>query len=238
MAQTKAKKAKSSPTRDNDARWLRDPSESRTERRFSPKSSAGALASVLAWSLGAVGLGAAAFNYLLRSGGPATFAPFVAVGGLALAVAGIVLGGRTPKVVRVGDAGVATEKDGDAIERLAWCDVDSVRLSSGMLAFMGGGKLVSIDCVAHADAASMALSEARSRIPAKVADITEKLPSGGAGAGEKVKLEAAQIAGARCGSSGRIISFEKDGRLCGRCGQVYHREEVPKRCVSCDARLA
>lgn len=240
MAQDKAKKAvkKSAARPQAEARYLREPSEPRSERRFTPKSSAGALGSVLAWSLGAVGLGAAAFNYLLRAEGPASFAPYVALGGLALSVVGVLLGGRAPRVVRVGDAGVAVEKDRDAIERIGWCEVESVRLSSGLLAFVGNGKLVTIDCAAHPDAASLALSEARSRIPGKVVDITEKLPSPEAGAGEKVQLEAVQIAGARCASSNRIISFEKDGRLCGKCGQVYHREEVPKRCLGCDALLS
>ncbi len=93
--------------------------------------------------------------------------------------------------------------------------------------------------VTHPEAATLALKEARARIPARVVDVTDL----GVGVslkdkGELVQAEPLQLAGLRCKASDRIISLEKDGRYCSQCGQTYHREAVPKNCVSCDARLA
>ena len=34
------------------------------------------------------------------------------------------------------------------------------------------------------------------------------------------------------------ISFERDARLCPQCCQVYLRDQVPKKCVTCELDLA
>jgi hypothetical protein len=88
------------------------------------------------------------------------------------------------------------------------------------------------------DAAARALAEARKRIPGKVESIQSgALDKYDERAGQALPLEALQVAGQKCKASGKLIAFERDARLCGRCEELYHKDSVPKRCVTCDARL-
>jgi hypothetical protein len=194
------------------------------------------VAGTLASSLGAVAVGAGVFARFVSSP-PHDYAIYLLAGGGLAALIGIFIGARPP-FVRVGDAGVGVEKDADHLERLAWHEIDTVRLAQNTLTFTGAGRLLSISTVAHPDAAAMALAEARSRIPSRASGVTEDLPGPASGAGEATKLEPAQLAGSRCKKSDRIIAVEKDGRYCARCGQTYHKDAVPPNCLSCDARLA
>jgi hypothetical protein len=127
------------------------------------------------------------------------------------------------------------ERSDDQLERIGWNEVQAVRFSSGVLTFTGASKLVTIAVASQPGAAAMALREARARIPLRARGIDEKLES--ADAGELVVLEAFQAAGLRCKASDRLLTLERDARLCARCGEVYHKDEVPERCVSCDAEL-
>ncbi len=87
-------------------------------------------------------------------------------------------------------------------------------------------------------AAARALAEARARIPERVQDIPEgKLPTPDDAAGEVLPLEPPQAAGQRCKATDKLIAFERDARFCGRCGELYHKDGVPKRCLTCSARL-
>ncbi len=227
----KARSAKAS----SDKSALRQAGDVRTERRFLPKTSAGAVFGTLATSIGAVAVGAGVFARFV-SNPPHDYAVYLlAVGGL-LALIGIFAGGR-PTVIRVGDAGVAIEKEADDIERLAWHEIDTVRFAQNTISFAGGGRILSISTVAQPDAAAIALTEARARIPSRASGVTEDLPAPAAGAGELVNLDPIQLAGLRCKKSDRIIAVEKDGRFCARCGQTYHKDAVPPNCLSCDARL-
>ena len=215
--------------------WLRAAGDAREERRFLPKASAGALGGTLATSLGAVAVGAGVFARFVSTP-PHDYAMYLLAGGGLSAIVGLLMAPRSP-IVRVGDAGIAVEKDADNIERLAWHEISAVRLAQNTLSFSGGGRLLAISTVAQPDAAALALSEARARIKARVTGVTEDLPSATSGAGEAVNVEPLQLAGSRCKSTDRIIAVEKDGRFCAKCGQTYHKEAVPKNCLSCDARL-
>ncbi|HEX6765699.1 MAG TPA: hypothetical protein VF103_09485, partial [Polyangiaceae bacterium] len=63
------------------------------------------------------------------------------------------------------------------------------------------------------------------------------LPEPSENDGEVLTMEPLQVAGRHCASSGRPISFERDARLCPQCCQVYLKDEVPKKCVTCEAEL-
>ncbi len=226
-------KAAAPPKRES---WLRLPTDARSERRFEPSSNPPGMYGLMLTCAGAAGIGAGIFGQLLRKAGPHPYAPHMFALGMVVFAVGLFVARRSVPPLRVGDAGVAAERSG-VIERLPWHDVDVVRLASGALTFSGFGKLLSIPLGAHSAAAARALAEARSRIPARVAHIKDELESAAGEGGERVELEPPQVAGQRCKASDRLIAFENDARLCGRCGQAYHREEVPKHCKSCDARL-
>jgi hypothetical protein len=206
----------------------------RSERRFSPDGGAMSVVPILASSGGSLLLGAGVFGQWLRTIPHPYAVHMLVVGGVLLAV-GLFLGTRARPPIRVGDAGVAVERSDDELERIGWNEVQAVRFSSGVLTFTGPSKLVTIDVTSYPGAAAMALREARARIPLRARGIDEKLES--SDVGEVVPLEAFQAAGLRCKASDRLLSLERDARLCARCGEVYHKDEVPERCVSCDAEL-
>jgi hypothetical protein len=231
----KSKGSASASTEDDRPRKtrLRSAGHPRTERRFTARASAVAVGSALATSIGGVCAGAGVVGQFVLS---YRYAPWLLGIGAVLAVVGFFMG-STPQVIRVGDLGVGVEKDG-IIERMAWHEIDAVRFAANTISFSGRGRVLSISLSSHPEAASLALAEARARIPSRLVDVTDKLPSAPADAGELVQLEPAQLAGLRCKASDRIIALEKDGRFCGQCGQTYHRASVPPNCLSCDARLA
>lgn len=217
--------------------WLRDRTDKRTERRFAPKANTSAGLSWILIGLGAAAIGAGFFGQFLRSAGPHPYSMYLLIGGAIGFALGMVVSSRIVPTIRVGDAGLAVERGDQVLERLGWHEVDAVRHASGVLVFSGAGKIVSITIAEHPDAAAFAIQEGRARIPAQMTDAPESLPGPAPDASELIVLEAPQLAGLRCASSNRLISFEADARVCGRCGQAYHKEDVPKRCVTCDARL-
>jgi hypothetical protein len=231
-----AQPAKSSGSKSADL-WLRERTDKRTERRFAPKSSTSAALSWILIGLGAAAIGAGFYGQILRGAGPHPYALYLLIGGAVGFAVGMVLSNRVVPTIRVGDAGLAVERGDQVAERLGWYEIDAVRFSSGVIVFSGAGKVVSINVAEHPDAAAFAVSEGRARIPARMTDAPEGLPGPAPDASDVVVLEPPQLAGLRCAASNRLISFEADARLCGRCGQAYHKEDVPKRCASCDARL-
>ena len=219
---------------------LRTHDDARSERRFEPTASAMAVISTVAMSVGAVLVGAGTYAQWLRAGdvGPHPAAPFLLAGGAALLIAVALFGQRLAKPVRVGDAGVALEKDPGELDRLEWRDVNRVLFSGGVLSLQGSGTTVSVPVAVHRAAAARIFAEASRRIPAKVEGLDgASLGTPADSEGEKLPLEPPQVAGQHCKQSDKLIAFEKDGRLCGRCGEVYHKDSVPPRCLTCDAAL-
>lgn len=191
-------------------------------------------------SLGALAVGAGVYGKFIRTAmGTATeahpLATYLLIGGAILFGAAAFLGAMPALPARVGDAGVAIDRSA-GVDRLAWYEIDSVIFEGGVLTVRGEGKALALPAKAHGDAILRIAAEAKRRIPNKTAAMAG-LPTGSGAAGEMLTLEPEQLAGARCAASDRIISLEKDGRLCGRCGQRYHKDDVPARCVSCDAQL-
>jgi hypothetical protein len=219
---------------------LRTQDDPRSERRFEPTASVMAVLSTLAMSVGAVLVGAGTYAQWLRAGdlGPHPAAPYLLAGGAVLLIAVALFGQRLAKPLRVGDAGVALEKDPGELDRLEWRDVTRILLSGGVLSLQGSGTTISVPVAVHRAAAARIFSEASRRIPAKVEGLDgSSLGESDSQAGEKTMLEPPQVAGQHCKQSDKLIAFEKDGRLCGRCGEVYHKDHVPSRCLTCDALL-
>jgi hypothetical protein len=219
---------------------LRTQDDPRSERRFEPTASAMAVISTIAMSIGSVLVGAGTYAQWLRTGdlGPHPAAPYLLGGGAVLLIAVALFGQRLAKPLRVGDAGVALEKDPGEIERLEWRDVTRILLSGGVLSLQGSGTSISVPVAVHRAAAARIFSEASRRIPAMVEGVDgSSLGEADSQAGVKLMLEPPQVAGQHCKQSDKLIAFEKDGRLCGRCGEVYHKDHVPPRCLTCDALL-
>lgn len=232
----RAKKAQA--TRDDVVLELR--SDPRSEKRFEPKSSPGAVISVVALSVAAVLVGAGTYGQWLRDEalGPHKWSPWLLAAGAAVFLAALLIGPRPALPVRVGDAGVGVEKGSNELERLAWHAISRITLATDALTLHGEGTTIAIPLPAMRDAAGKVLREARIRIPSLVEDIEPgDLEKADETASETVALEPPQVAGLKCKASGKLIAFEKDARLCGRCGQLYHKDVVPKRCMTCDARL-
>lgn len=234
---SKKKARRAEPAKDPGV-WLRLRTDARSERRYEPKTAPAAIITVLCMSIGAVLVGAGTYGQWLRAEGlgPHKYAVHMLAGGAAILIGVALFGYRMPKPIRVGDAGVALERDASDFDRIGWYEVTRVLLGGDVLTIQASGRSISIPIATHADAASRALAEAQDRIPARIDEGT-KLPAPDDSAGEALGLEAPQIAGARCKKSDKAISFEKDARLCGKCGEVYHKDTVPKRCVTCDAKL-
>ncbi len=216
---------------------LRQMSDPRYERRYEPATSAFAIGTVLIFSLGAVALGAGVYAQWLRSGEtPHPWSLYFLITGAVLLLAVALFGQNTPRPIRVGDGGVAIDRD-DAVERIPWCDVSRLLVSGDAVTVQGGGITISVPRGVHAQAAARVVREAKERIPEKV-DSDATVPAvEGAVEPANIALEPPQIAGRACKSSGKVVAFEKDARFCGRCGELYHKTSVPDRCLTCDARL-
>ena len=223
-----------------DGTALRLRTDPRQERRFEPKTSAMALAGVIAMSIGAVAVGAGTYGQWLRGEalGPHKYAPYLLVAGTILLLGVVLLGQRVALPLRVGDAGVGLEKEPTEVDRIEWRDVTGLLLSGDVLTVQTHGTSIAVPISLHPQAAARVVAEAKARIPARVEDLDEgALPKLDDRAGEVLPLEQAQVAGARCRKTDKIIAFERDARLCGQCGEVYHKDSVPPRCLGCDARL-
>jgi hypothetical protein len=210
----------------------------RRERRFVPPGNKTRMAAAIAGMLGALVLGAGVYGQWILD--PAfEYAPYlVAVGAVVLALA-LWRGdpGFTP--VRVGEAGIAIEKGND-ITRLLWCDIERIFIEDSSLMAKSPNLTLAFPLEVHRAASAWILSEAARRIPDALdvkRQITEQLPTPRDTDGESLLIDAFQITGRHCAASGRPIAFEQDARLCPKCAQVYLKDQVPKKCVTCDSNL-
>jgi hypothetical protein len=220
---------------------LRTKEQLRYERCYEPKPSPMASVSVVAVAIGAFLVGAGTYAQWFRAegAGPMPQAPYLLAGGAVVLLAVALLGQRQAKPIRVGDAGVALEKEPTDIERIEWRDVTRVVLTKDALTLQSVVSSISIPLDVHRPAAAHAIAELRTRLP-KRAQALEDAPSLGKPDDAKSKvviLEPPQVAGAPCKASERPIIFEKDARICARCGEIYHKDSVPERCLTCEVRL-
>lgn len=232
-------KRKSTKTPAAEGTQLRQITDARYERRYEPKATPFAIVTVLLFSLGAVALGAGVYAQWLRGGdaGPHPWALYFLIAGAILLLAVALFGQANTRPVRVGDGGVAIERDETTIERIAWCDVSRLLADADGVTVQGDGLTIAVPRSIHPSAAARVLKEARERIPAKVPEgATLEAPAGEPEAA-RMPLDPPQIAGRACKATGKLVSFEKDARFCGRCGELYHKAGAPERCLTCDSRL-
>lgn len=224
----------------------REKARERRERRFDPAAMTTAMNVYLVGALGALLMGAGAweqFGGMLVESPPEPFryaAYVLAVGALLVGVA-IWIGTSADPSLRVGDAGIAIDKGN--LRRMPWYAVEKIEWRSETVRVTGrddfGAEMtVSATLKSHPQAAAWIVKEARERVPA-VVDVPDDatLPDPLASAGEVITLEPPQVVGKHCAASGKVIAYEPDARVCARCERVYHRTQVPEKC-ECGASLA
>jgi len=236
MADSKRSKKNRRPAGDQDKKHRTDDQE-RRERRFLPELTRTRTACIAFGWLGAVALGAGVWGRWVSE--PAhDFAVYLVIAG-ALATAAALWWASTGSPVRVGDAGVATER-GSEVTRLLWCDIQRISVDGKRLLVQGKERTISLSFELHRRAVAWVLSEAAQRVP-EVMDVKQQvvreLPKPNPSDGQVLPVTDLQVAGRHCAASGKVIAFERDARLCPDCGQVYHHAHVPTSCKTCQKEL-
>lgn len=210
----------------------------RKERRFSAESTYASRVSSIAGMAGALTLGAGVYANWIREEALA-YGPYL-VGAGALVLGGAIWkGGAEVGAVRVGDAGVALEHGGE-LSRILWCDMERIALENQNLLIKGKATSITFPVEAHPRATAWVVSEAGRRVPDVVAlkrDQIKDLPEVKEFDGELVSIEELQVTGRDCRATGKPIAFERDARLCPNCGEVYLKDQVPKKCLTCQGEL-
>ncbi len=207
------------------------------ERRFAPEKARTPLPAAIVGMIGASGLGAGIWARFVMDPNPEYWF-WLLVPGAAL-LGGALFWGDERDPVRVGDGGVAIEKNSEIL-RVPWCDVQRLHLDGQTLVVEGETLVLRIPVSAHRLAAAWVLAEAAKRVP-DVVDVkpsaADQLPKPSSKDGESLRVEDYQVAGRACAATDQPISFAKDARLCPQCGEVYHRSHVPEHCVTCEGQL-
>jgi hypothetical protein len=211
----------------------------RYERRFEPASATRPLLSLVATILGGIGLGAGIYSQWL-SATPLQQAPWM-VGASAVVLAATILWGDFGgNAVRVGDAGIAIERPGQALQRLNWSVIRTIAIQGGDLRIEGEEREIKLSVATWPAAVAWVVKEASRRIPKKINIGKEQRSALGEAKeadGTRIPLEKLQVAGQRCRASGKVITFERDARTCPMCGEVYHQESAPEACLTCEADM-
>ncbi len=213
-------------------------SEEREERRFVPERSNAAILTMAGAIVGGLAIGIGGYGQLLSDPRVAA-APWTAAGGAVVLAAVILWGDMQGTAIRVGDGGVALERQGKVGVRVPWCDMREVVVKDGTVRVESEPPL-SFSVASHPLAAAWVAKEAKARIPKRLKTdkgAEDALPKTRAGDGERLEVEPRQITGRECRASGRAITFERDARFCDRCGEIYHKDEMPDACLTCGANL-
>lgn len=210
----------------------------RRERRFLPERLEAPRVVVLIGMAGALVLGAGVYAQWIRET-PLDYAPYlVAVGAIALGLA-LWFSDSAAVPIRVGDAGVAAER-GNEISRILWCDIETISCDEKKLTVNAPEQSLSLSFTAHPTAAAWVLREAARRVPDALdvkRSVVDQLPKPKESDGERVPITAFQVTGRECRASKKTISFERDARLCPNCAEVYLKDQVPKKCLTCNHDL-
>lgn len=212
----------------------------RTERRFVPERSNTAMLTMGGAIVGGLAVGAGAYGQWI-SDPRVVQSPWLVAGGAVVLAAVILWGDMEGTALRVGDGGVALEKAGNVVRRVAWCEMREVVLKDGALRMETEGEPLVFKVAANPLGAAWVLQQTEERIPKRLkAEKSERdgLPEPKSGDGERIDVEPLQVTGRACRASKRVITFERDSRFCLRCGEVYHKDAMPERCLTCDGSLA
>ncbi len=210
----------------------------RKERRFSPEQTYSSSTAVGVGMLGALATGAGVWGQWI-SDVPHDYAPFLFGGGAVVLGAALWFGDAGAVPVRIGDAGIALER-GTELTRIAWCELQTIEISGKQLIAKSKSATFSIPIAAHPKAVAWILAEGTRRVPeamnVKQSELSG-LPKPQDLDGELVLLEGVQVAGKECAVTHKAIAFERDARLCPNCSQIYSKDNVPKKCVTCQKDL-
>jgi hypothetical protein len=213
-------------------------SKKRRERRFLASSPPSLIAFLVVASLASMAMGAGVYAQFFAEN-PQSAGTYLLVGGSIVLALVILVAPEKPAPIRVGDAGVAIEVEGDDPRRIGWYEIDRIAIEKGAVVVNGREQSIAAPLSTHPNAAAWIVREGRERIPRKVTvDTNANLVATRDDDGEIMRLEEAQVAGRRCRASDTIISYEPDAVLCLRCDEAYHREHVPARCLTCDAPMS
>ncbi|MEO8799749.1 MAG: hypothetical protein ABI551_17780 [Polyangiaceae bacterium] len=218
----------------------------RKEQRFFPQSNANPWVVRAVGALGAIALGAGAYEQFLSSATtPWKYTPYVLAAGALLFALSIWFGTSGDPVLRVGDAGVGLDRG--QVERIPWHAVSAVGFDPKLQAVFVNGKdesgkkkRIEAKLSSQPQAAAWIAKMAKERIP-KLVDLesagADKIPEARSDvAGDVILLEPLQVVGRKCANSDKLIAFEPDARVCPRCERVYYKNDVPKKCA-CGANL-
>lgn len=211
----------------------------RSERRFMPERSNASIATMAGTIVGGLGVGAGLYGQWMTNPTMAA-APWVLAAGSAVLAAVLLWGDLEGTVIRVGDAGIVWERDGKVNRRVAWCDMREVEIRDAMVRVQLEGEVMTFSVASQPLAAAWVAKEANARIPKRwkaSKDVIQSLPKTSSDDGEGLVVEPLQVTGRSCRASQRTITFERDARYCVRCGEVYHKDDLPDRCLTCDADL-
>lgn len=226
MSSTKKIKKKAAEKRD------------RKERRFTPESTNASRLAIIAGMAGSLALGAGVYGQWVRDE-PLGYAGYLVAGGAVLLGGALFRTGADLGALRVGEAGIGLEKSNELV-RLFWCDIERLSLDGGQLTVRGKQTTIAIPRAAFPKAIPVLLAEAGSRVPDVVKLSRAEIDAAGStteSAGELVTVEELQVTGRHCKASGKPISFERDARLCPNCCEVYLKDQVPKKCLTCEREL-
>ena len=210
----------------------------RKERRFSADSTYASRVSSIAGMAGALALGAGVYANWIREEA-LSFAPYLLGAGALVLGGALWKGGAELGAVRVGDADVVLEQGGE-LSRILWCDIERIAIEDQRIIVTGKEATIAFPFQAHLRATAWIVHEAGRRVPDVVAlkrDQIKDLPEPKEFDGELVNIEELQVTGRKCRASGKSISFERDARLCPNCGDVYLKDQVPKKCLTCQGEL-
>jgi len=209
----------------------------RTERRFAPRPSTKEILSIAGVIVGGFGVGAGAFGHWVASP-PIAAAPWLALGGVAALAAVLLRGDAAGTALRIGDGGVAWEREGKITRRVPWCDMQGVGIRDGVARIEVEGETLAFGVNTNLLAAAWLVAEAQTRIPSRCKfdkSAVQALPKTSPEDGERFDVEAFQVTGRACRASNRPITFERDAFFCPSCGEIYLREARPKKCLTCEA---
>jgi hypothetical protein len=212
------------------------------ERRFLPEPTTRGNLRALAAGLGMAALGASTYAAWVHEA-PLPATPYLFSASVLGLLGAWAMGSEESAPLRVGDAGIGVERGEERPDRLAWWEIEKVRLDdNGRVVVEGAGRRIVVSPRCHAPAAGLLVEEALARIPKRVSigpdAIATLTRDADASAGTVMAAPRPQVAGRRCKASNAIISFERDAVTCSRCGEVYDRKQVPPQCLTCDAPLA
>jgi hypothetical protein len=215
----------------------------RRENRFFPQSNANPIVIRVIGAVGAVLLGAGAYEQLWASHEAWKYTPYLLAAGALTFAMSIWFGTSGDSILRVGDGGVGIDR-GD-VRRIPWYAVTEVFFDPQLKAVSvkgkdEGGTTLRIDArlKSQAQAAAWIVKEATARVPKVVGvtgkgadDIPEAQPNN-----DIMLLEDLQIVGRKDAVTRKAIAYEPDARVCKRCERIYYKTSVPKKCA-CGALL-